>query len=125
MELTNQKPTFSIIESKVLRLFGRTKLNKTGLNKIELKTKTLVSVKVSHAAAHCVVYKWRVWLRMNNKVTTDLIIICRDFTFNQALIRRDIEDEKLWIDEKMPRASSAEYGDSLQEVQGLQKKSQV
>src|SRR5882724_11357925 len=31
--------------------------------------------------------------------------------------RRDIEDEKMWIQEKMPLATSAEYGNSLFGVQ--------
>nr|CAB3266546.1 spectrin beta chain, non-erythrocytic 1-like [Phallusia mammillata] len=34
---------------------------------------------------------------------------------------RDVEDEKLWIDEKMPQATSPEHGNSLQGVQALQK----
>lgn len=38
---------------------------------------------------------------------------------------RDVEDEKLWVDEKMPQATSTELGNSLQEVQALQKKNQV
>ncbi|UYV71261.1 SPTBN1 [Cordylochernes scorpioides] len=38
--------------------------------------------------------------------------------------RRDVEDEKLWIREKLPPASSTEYGISLFNVQMLQKKNQ-
>lgn len=37
---------------------------------------------------------------------------------------RDIEDEKLWIDEKMPLANSTEYGNSLFNVHALKKKHQ-
>ncbi|XP_076810469.1 spectrin beta chain, non-erythrocytic 1-like isoform X3 [Clavelina lepadiformis] len=37
---------------------------------------------------------------------------------------RDVEDEKLWVDEKMPQAASVEHGNSLQTVQTLQKKHQ-
>ncbi|XP_077975326.1 spectrin beta chain, non-erythrocytic 1-like isoform X4 [Styela clava] len=37
---------------------------------------------------------------------------------------RDVEDEKMWIDEKLPLATSVEHGASLQEVQSLQKKNQ-
>lgn len=37
---------------------------------------------------------------------------------------RDIEDEKLWVDEKLPQAVSTELGSSLQEVQTLEKKNQ-
>lgn len=35
---------------------------------------------------------------------------------------RDIEDEKLWISEKMPQAQSTQYGNSLLSVQMLQRK---
>lgn len=38
---------------------------------------------------------------------------------------RDVEDEKLWIEEKMPQASSSNYGNSLLSVQLLEKKNQV
>lgn len=38
--------------------------------------------------------------------------------------RRDIEDEKLWIGEKMPLATSPEYGNSLFTVHTLNKKLQ-
>ncbi|KAK0158327.1 hypothetical protein PV328_009343 [Microctonus aethiopoides] len=38
--------------------------------------------------------------------------------------RRDIEDEKLWIAEKMPQATSPEYGNSLFNVHMLKKKNQ-
>lgn len=38
--------------------------------------------------------------------------------------RRDVEDEKLWIHEKLPLASSTDYGNSLFNVQMLQKKNQ-
>lgn len=38
--------------------------------------------------------------------------------------RRDVEDEKLWIHEKMPLATSTDYGNSLFNVQMLQKKNQ-
>ncbi|XP_050677383.1 spectrin beta chain isoform X1 [Leptidea sinapis] len=38
--------------------------------------------------------------------------------------RRDVEDEKLWIHEKMPVATSTDYGNSLFNVQMLQKKNQ-
>lgn len=39
--------------------------------------------------------------------------------------RRDVEDEKLWIAEKMPLATSQEYGNSLFNVHTLKKKNQV
>ncbi|CAK9304213.1 unnamed protein product [Gordionus sp. m RMFG-2023] len=39
--------------------------------------------------------------------------------------QRDVEDEKLWLDEKFPQASSDNYGNSLVSVQGLQKKNQT
>ena len=39
--------------------------------------------------------------------------------------RRDVEDEKLWISEKMPIVSSTEYGNSLFQVNVLLKKNQV
>ena len=35
---------------------------------------------------------------------------------------RDIEDEKMWIAEKMPQAQSTQYGNSLLSVQMLQRK---
>ena len=35
---------------------------------------------------------------------------------------RDIEDEKMWIAEKLPQAQSTSYGNSLLSVQMLQKK---
>lgn len=38
---------------------------------------------------------------------------------------RDVEDEKLWIEEMMPRASSQDYGNSLLSVQLLTKKNHV
>ncbi|XP_076252536.1 spectrin beta chain isoform X3 [Rhynchophorus ferrugineus] len=38
--------------------------------------------------------------------------------------RRDIEDELLWIAEKMPQALSVEYGNNLFQVNTLQKKTQ-
>lgn len=38
--------------------------------------------------------------------------------------RRDVEDELLWIAEKMPQASSTEYGSSLFQVHMLEKKNQ-
>ncbi|KAG5309825.1 SPTCB protein, partial [Acromyrmex insinuator] len=38
--------------------------------------------------------------------------------------RRDVEDEKLWIAEKMPQATSTEYGTSLFNVHMLKKKNQ-
>lgn len=38
--------------------------------------------------------------------------------------RRDVEDELLWISEKMPQALSTEYGNSLFEVHMLEKKTQ-
>ena len=38
---------------------------------------------------------------------------------------RDIEDEKMWIDEKMTIARSTEFGETLQEVLRLKKKHQV
>nr|XP_049700512.1 spectrin beta chain isoform X10 [Helicoverpa armigera] len=38
--------------------------------------------------------------------------------------RRDVEDEKLWVHEKMPLATSTDYGNSLFNVQMLQKKNQ-
>jgi spectrin beta len=38
--------------------------------------------------------------------------------------RRDVEDELLWIAEKMPQASSTEYGNSLFQVHMLEKKNQ-
>lgn len=38
--------------------------------------------------------------------------------------RRDVEDEKLWVADKMPLATSAEYGNSLFNVNMLKKKNQ-
>ena len=38
--------------------------------------------------------------------------------------RRDVEDEKLWIGEKMPLAQATEYGNSLFNVNVLKKKNQ-
>lgn len=38
--------------------------------------------------------------------------------------RRDVEEEKLWIDEKMPLATSEDYGNSLFNVHVLKKKNQ-
>lgn len=38
--------------------------------------------------------------------------------------RRDVEDELLWIAEKMPQALSTEYGNSLFHVHMLEKKNQ-
>ena len=38
--------------------------------------------------------------------------------------RRDVEDEKLWIGEKMPLATSREFGSSLFNVNVLKKKNQ-
>lgn len=38
---------------------------------------------------------------------------------------RDVEDEKLWIEEKMPLATSSNVGNSLLSVQLLEKKNQV
>lgn len=38
--------------------------------------------------------------------------------------RRDIDDELLWISEKMPQALSTEYGNSLFQVHMLEKKTQ-
>lgn len=38
--------------------------------------------------------------------------------------RRDVEDELLWIAEKMPQATSTEYGNSLFQVHMLEKKNQ-
>jgi len=35
---------------------------------------------------------------------------------------RDLEDEKIWIDEHMPSASSTNYGKNMQELQMLQRK---
>ncbi|XP_052270062.1 spectrin beta chain-like isoform X3 [Dreissena polymorpha] len=37
---------------------------------------------------------------------------------------RDVEDEKLWIEEKMPQATSENFGNSLLSVQLLEKKNQ-
>lgn len=39
--------------------------------------------------------------------------------------RRDVDDEKLWIAEKMPLATNTEYGNSLFNVHMLKKKNQV
>ncbi len=38
---------------------------------------------------------------------------------------RDMEDEKLWIEERLPQAKSTDYGNSLLSVQMLQKKNQA
>lgn len=38
---------------------------------------------------------------------------------------RDVEDEKLWIQEMMPRAANQDYGNSLLSVQLLIKKNHV
>lgn len=38
--------------------------------------------------------------------------------------RRDVEDEKLWIDEKMPQANYTDFGNSLFNVHSLKKKHQ-
>ena len=38
--------------------------------------------------------------------------------------RRDVEDEKLWIDEKMPQLLNEDYGNSLFNVHMLKKKNQ-
>lgn len=38
---------------------------------------------------------------------------------------RDVEDEKIWIEEKMPLATSSSYGNSLTTVQLLIKKNHV
>ena len=38
---------------------------------------------------------------------------------------RDVEDEKLWIAEMMPRATNQDYGNSLLSVQLLIKKNHV
>ncbi|WAR19671.1 SPTCB-like protein [Mya arenaria] len=38
---------------------------------------------------------------------------------------RDVEDEKLWIEEKMPQATNPNYGNSLLSVQLLEKKNQT
>ena len=38
---------------------------------------------------------------------------------------RDVEDEKLWIQEMMPRATSQNFGNSLLSVQLLIKKNHV
>jgi spectrin beta len=35
---------------------------------------------------------------------------------------RDVDDERIWIEERMPQATSTDYGDSLLSVQMLQKK---
>lgn len=37
---------------------------------------------------------------------------------------RDIEDEKMWIEEKLPQATGADFGNSLLSVQMLEKKTQ-
>lgn len=39
--------------------------------------------------------------------------------------RRDMEDERSWVKEKMPLAKSADYGNTLFSVQMLMKKNQV
>ena len=38
---------------------------------------------------------------------------------------RDVEDEKLWIEERMPQATSPNFGNSLLSVQLLEKKNHV
>ena len=38
--------------------------------------------------------------------------------------RRDVEDEKLWVAEKMPLATASDYGNSLFNVNVLKKKNQ-
>ena len=38
---------------------------------------------------------------------------------------RDVEDEKLWIQERMPLATSPNFGNSLLSVQLLEKKNHV
>lgn len=38
---------------------------------------------------------------------------------------RDVEDEKLWINEKMPQATSSQFGNSLLTVQMHVTKNQV
>ncbi|XP_072485705.1 spectrin beta chain, erythrocytic [Notamacropus eugenii] len=40
-------------------------------------------------------------------------------------INRDIEDETLWVEERLPLAQSADYGTNLQSVQLLMKKNQT
>uniref|UniRef100_H3DNS5 Spectrin beta chain n=1 Tax=Tetraodon nigroviridis TaxID=99883 RepID=H3DNS5_TETNG len=40
-------------------------------------------------------------------------------------VRRDLEDEILWIQERLPMAMSQEHGSTLQEVQQLMKKNQM
>jgi spectrin beta len=39
--------------------------------------------------------------------------------------RRDVDDEKLWIAEKIPLALNTDYGNSLFNVHMLKKKNQV
>lgn len=46
------------------------------------------------------------------------------FAFLLFQFRRDVEDEKLWISEKMPQATSTDYGNSLFNVHMLKKKNQ-
>ena len=43
---------------------------------------------------------------------------------NALQFRRDIEDEKLWIAEKLPQANSPEFGDSLVSVHMLTRRNQ-
>lgn len=56
---------------------------------------------------------------------------CKYFQLNIDILyllfqfRRDVEDEKLWIAEKMPLATSTDYGNSLFNVHTLKKKNQV
>ena len=38
---------------------------------------------------------------------------------------RDVEDEKLWIGERLPQATSTNFGNSLLSVQLLEKKNHV
>lgn len=39
--------------------------------------------------------------------------------------QRDVDDEKLWVSEKMPLATSKDYGNSLFNVHMLKKKNRV
>ncbi|GLH07508.1 Spectrin beta chain [Gryllus bimaculatus] len=48
----------------------------------------------------------------------------KDRLFRIKQFRRDVEDEKLWISEKMPQATSTDYGNSLFNVHMLKKKNQ-
>ncbi|PSN56235.1 Spectrin beta chain [Blattella germanica] len=47
-----------------------------------------------------------------------------EIQYKKTQFRRDVEDEKLWIAEKMPQATSTEYGNSLFNVHMLKKKNQ-